>query len=60
MCRTSRGNLAAGNRLRDRGHGLRLRLGRHRVGVGLERFVDLAKRRIEVIHLDEVRLFPLG
>ena len=53
-------NLAAGNRLRNGGHGLRLRLGRHRVGVGLERFVDLAKRRIEVIHLDKVRLFPLG
>ena len=40
-------NLAAGNRLRDRGHGLRLRLGRRRVSVGLERFVDLAKRRMK-------------
>ena len=40
-------NLAAGNRLRNGGHGLRLRLGRHRVGVGLERFVDLAKRRMK-------------
>lgn len=60
MCRTSRGKSCCGNRLRNGGHGLRLRLGRHRVGVGLERFVDLAERRIDVIHLDKVRLFPLG